>query len=124
MDLKNNNKRPSFLSILQSQKPSSTWGGLFFLMNVKEACVREKEIKKDDVIKFKSLCELSGKEVILKGIIVGDHEAVRKEFPEECAEAGEGAYLVKVENRSGFYAVMDYEILETKKRDSREIIEM
>ena len=77
--------------------------------------MREREIKKDDIVKFKSLDDLSGKKIILTGKILGNHEAVKKQFPVEASEAGEGTFLVKVENRSGFYVVSDYEILEANK---------
>ena len=72
-------------------------------------------LKTGDVIKFPALDDFTGKRVILKGQILGDREAVKKQFPIECGEAQKGTFLVKVENRSGFYVISDYEILEANK---------
>ena len=76
--------------------------------------MRKQEIKKDSIIKFKSLDDLSGKKIILTGTIIGNYKSVRKQYPIECGKADKGAFLVKVENRSGFYVVNDYEVLEKK----------
>jgi len=75
-------------------------------------------LRQGEVIKFSSMNDLSGKKEKLTGKILGDHEAVRKQFPIECGEAGEGAYLVKVDRYSGFFVVADYEILEIVKEET------
>jgi len=49
--------------------------------------------------------------VILTGKAIGNAEAVRKRFPEECGEAPDGTYLLKVEGYGGLHVVYCSEIV-------------
>ena len=77
--------------------------------------VKMQKLKTVKTIKFFAIDEFTGKRVKLTGKILGNHKAVKKQFPIECGEAQKGTFLVKVENRSGFYVISDYEILEANK---------
>lgn len=70
-----------------------------------------KKVKVGQMVRFKSIDDFTGEEVILTGKIIGDAEAVRKRFPEECGEAPDGTYLVKVEGRGGLHVVYCSEIV-------------
>ncbi len=73
-----------------------------------------KKLKLGQMVRFKSIDDFTGEEVILTGKAIGDAEAVRKRFPEECGEAPDGTYLVKVESRGGLHIVYDSEIISVK----------
>ncbi len=70
-------------------------------------------LRMKEVIKFSSLDDFSGQEMELIGIVIGDYKEVRKRFPEECGEAEEGFYLVRVGQRAGLFVVMIDEVLES-----------
>lgn len=69
-------------------------------------------LRENEVIKFSAIDDFTGQEMTLIGTVIGDHEAVRKQFPEECAEVEEGFYLIKVGTHSGLFVVSRDEILE------------
>ena len=67
-----------------------------------------------DKIKFKAMNEFTGDEMIFEGTVLGNEEAVRKQFPEECGGA-ENCYLVKrIDNFGNDYLHVVYpeEIIE------------
>lgn len=70
-----------------------------------------KKVKVGQVVRFKSIDDFTGEEVILTGKIRGNASAVRKRFPEECGEASDDCYLVKVESHGGLHIVYYSEII-------------
>lgn len=71
-----------------------------------------KDLKLGQSIRFKAIDEFVGKEIILEGIVIGNHKNVRTCWPVEMAEARKGIYLVVVQNRKNrLYAVNDDEVL-------------
>jgi len=74
-----------------------------------------KELKTGNIVDFLSIDEFSGKEVKLTGKVIGDYLAVRKQYPQECAEVPKDTYLVKVDGYSGLHIVGVNEILDTIK---------
>ena len=73
-----------------------------------------RKLKINQNVRFKSIDDFTGEEVILTGKAIGDAEAVRKRFPEECGEAPDGTYLMKVEGRGGLHVVYFSEIISVK----------
>ena len=73
-----------------------------------------KKVKVGQVVRFKSIDDFTGEEVILTGKAIGNAEAVRKRFPEECGEASDDCYLVKVESHGALHVVYDSEIISVK----------
>lgn len=76
-------------------------------------------LREGEIIRFSTMDDFTGEEMELIGTVIGDHEAVRIKFPEECGEAEEGFYLVRVGHRSGLFVVAVDEVLESlgiKKR--------
>ena len=71
-----------------------------------------RELRKNEVIKFSMMDDFTGNEMELIGTIIGDHEEVRRRFPEECGEAEDGVYLVEVAQRSGLFVVTRDDVLE------------
>jgi len=55
-----------------------------------------KDLKIGDVVRFSAMDEFTGQNMELVGTVKGDYKEVRKQYPEECAEACKGDYLVKV----------------------------
>lgn len=69
-----------------------------------------KKFKTGQTCQFFATDEFTGKKILLTGRIIGNHLKVRELYPEECALAPEGTFLVQADNRSGFFVVSDYEI--------------
>lgn len=79
-------------------------------------------LKNGEIIRFSAMDDFTGEEMELIGTVIGDHKAVRHQFPEECGEAEEGFYLVKVGNRSGLFVVAMDEVLEVLGKKKEDII--
>jgi hypothetical protein len=73
---------------------------------------RMRPLRKGDVIKFTAMDDFTGEKMKLIGEVIGDYEAVRHQFPEECSEAEEGVYLVGVGYYSALFVVAMHEVLE------------
>lgn len=43
-------------------------------------------LREGEIIRFSTMDDFTGEDMELIGTVIGDHEAVREKFPEECAE--------------------------------------
>jgi len=107
--LKNNIKErpPSFYSAIAGNQVQH--GRPFFFLIRQE--VRMGRLKTGEIIKFSAIDEFTGRKTELIGKILGNHEAVRKAFPIECAEVPKSFFLVEVDNYSGLFVVGNDQIL-------------
>lgn len=72
-----------------------------------------RDLRIGEIVKFTAMDEFTGQEMELTGTVIGDHKAVRKQYPEEAGEAPEDSYLLKVDNRSGLFMITRDEVLES-----------
>lgn len=80
-----------------------------------------KGLKVGDHIKFKAMDTFTCKEIILLGNIIGDYEAVKKQYPEEMAEASEGVFLVETIHNKRLYVINVSEALERLSNDKENL---
>ena len=78
-----------------------------------------RDLKIDEMIRFSAMDDFTGEEIKLIGTIIGNHEAIKKHYPEEYGEASNGLYLVKVGSRSGLYIVNADEVLKILKKEEQ-----
>ena len=71
------------------------------------------KLRKGQTIKFTAIDNLTGQEVKLIGVVVGDYVIIKKNFPLEMGEVDNKSnlYLVEVPNRSGKFVVHISEII-------------
>jgi len=71
------------------------------------------KLRKGQTIKFTAIDDLTGQEVKLTGVVVGDYKMIKKDFPLEMGEVDKKSnlYLVDVPNRSGKFVVHISEII-------------
>ena len=70
-----------------------------------------KKLWKNQTIKFIAMNDFTGENEELTGTIIGGYRAAKRRFPAECANIGEGNYLVEVKNRAGLFVVSKEDIL-------------
>jgi hypothetical protein len=71
-------------------------------------------MKINDKIKFLHISELTGKVIMLEGKIVGFGDAVRKKWPNECAEASDSTMLVQRADAFGnvsYFAISQSDVI-------------
>jgi len=83
-------------------------------------------MKKGQVIKFKSMSDLTGKILQLEGVIIGGAKEIKQMQPEECGgmDDNEKVFLVEVKDNFGNvhrHIVYPEEILKTKKAKNKEL---
>jgi len=71
-----------------------------------------RDLRIGEVVRFSAIDDFTGEEMELIGEVIGNHEAVKKQFPEECEDVVPGFYLVKVGRQSGLFVISRDEVLE------------
>ncbi len=77
--------------------------------------MKKPKFKIDQTIRFKHICDFTGDNLTLTGIVKGHGEAVRKKWPIECGEAPGSTLLVWRQDNLGqefHYAVDPFDVVD------------
>lgn len=111
MEFLRNNKNNKGKCFAVNPSINPTVGACPFFFKNKGGTMKE-ELRINERVRFYSINEYAGKEEELIGEIRGDSEEVRKRYPEEYGEIEDGFYLVRVDNRSGYFVIRRDDVLE------------